>query len=181
MTVAGRRLLTSCAPPFAAAMTLAGCWAAPVATVQPPGEPRLIQSAIQVESVEEAAVVAAIDRSAGTIVLRTHGMAETAKYRTGPKLADLTDIKAGDVVQVTVAEELAVYVLRDGELPGQGRMAADARVLAVDPSYRLLRLQYPNGRSETLKVPIGTRLEQMSAGDSVVIEPIEVLALRRKG
>jgi hypothetical protein len=44
-----------------------------------------------------------------------------------------------------------------------------------------LRLQYPDGRSETFKVPLGTRLEQMGAGDAVVIEPVAVLALRRTG
>jgi len=73
-------------------------------------------------------------------------------------------------------------VLRDGQLPGAGAApAVHARVLAVDPSYRLLKLQYPDGENETIKVPLGTKLEQMEAGDSVVIRPVEVIALRRKG
>ena len=77
---------------------------------------------------------------------------------------------------------LTVYLLRDGQLPGaEGTVAAHARVLAVDRSYRLLKLQYPDGENETIKVPLGTRLEQMEAGDSVVIRPAEVLVLRRKG
>jgi len=173
--------LISHPPLFTAALLLAGCWAAPVATVQPKGEARLIQGAIAVQSVKEAAIVASVDRSAGNIVLSTSGRGETFSYRLGPKVANLDDIKAGDVVQATVQEELTVYVLRDGQLPGAGALAVHARVLAVDPSYRLLKLQYPDGENETVKVPLGTRLEQMEGGDSVVIRPVEVLALRRKG
>jgi hypothetical protein len=182
MTTAAVSRLISHPPLFVVAMALAGCWVAPVATVQPKGEPRLIQSAIAVESVKRPAVVSSVNRSAGTIVLRVPGRAETSTYRVGPRVSSLKDIKAGDVVQATVAEDLAVYVLRDGQLSGGGgTIAAKVRVLAVDPSYRLLTLQYSDGRNETFKVPPGTKLERMEAGDSVVIRPVAVLALRRKG
>jgi hypothetical protein len=99
------------------ALVLAGCWTAPVANVQPHGEARLIQGAIPVKSVKDAAVVSSVDRSAGTITLRTSGKAETSTYKLGPKVSGLDDIKAGDVVQATVAEDLTIYVLRDGQLP----------------------------------------------------------------
>jgi hypothetical protein len=163
-------------------LVLAGCWTAPVATVQPHGEARLIQGAISVTSVKDAAVVSAVDRSAGTIILRTAGKAETSIYKLGPKVSGLDDIRPGDVVKATVAEDLTIYVLHDGQLPdARGTVSVDARVLMVDPSYRLLTLQYPDGQKETFKVPLGTRLEQMEGGDSVVIRPVQVLALRRKG
>jgi hypothetical protein len=154
---------------------------APVATVQPPGEARLIQSAVAVTSEKDAAIVSALDRSAGTIVLRIAGRADTSTYKLGPRVSSLDGIGVGDVVQATVTEELTVYALRDGQLPGTGAITAHARVLAVDPSYRLLKLQYADGANETLKVPLGTRLGQMEAGDSVVIRPVEVLAVRRRG
>jgi hypothetical protein len=163
-------------------MILAGCWTAPVATVQPRGEPRLIQGAIAVQSVKNAAIVSSVDRTAGTIVLRTAARAEPSTYRVGLQVTNLDDIKAGEVVQATVADDLTVYLLRDGRAPGAvGTVAADARVLRVDPSYRLLTLQYPDGQNETFKVPLGTRLERMATGDSVVVRPVAVLALRRKG
>jgi len=168
------------APAVVAALALAGCWSAPVATVKPMGEPRLIQDGIPVESVQ-VAVVSSVDRSAGTIELRMRGRAAIWTYRIGPQVSGLDNIKPGNVVRATVTEELAVYVLRDGELPGKGRIAEDARVLAVDASYRLLKLQYPDGRTETFKVPLGTRLEQMGAGNSVVIQPVALFALRRRG
>lgn len=181
MTSAALSRLVSVLSALVIAIALSGCWTAPVADVQPSGEPRLIQSSIAVQSVQEAAVVASLDRGAGTIALRTRGWVQTSTYKLGPRVAGLNDIKAGDVVRATVSEDLVVYVLRDGELPGHGPIAADAKVLAVDPSYRLLRLQYPNGQNETFKVPPGTRLAQMEAGDSVVIQPVAVLALQRRG
>jgi hypothetical protein len=169
-------------PLFAAALLLTGCWTAPVATVQPHGEARLIQGAIAVKSVKDTAVVSSVERSAGTIVLRSSGRPETSTYKLAPKVSGLDDIKAGDVVQATVTEDLTIYALHDGQLPDAGgTVSVDARVLMVDPGYRLLTLQYPDGQKETFKVPLGTRLEQMEAGDSVVIQPLEVLALRRRG
>jgi hypothetical protein len=166
---------------LAVVLVLTGCWTAPVATVQPRGDARLIQDAIPVTRVKDAAVVSSVDRDAGTIVLRALGGTKTSTYKIGPKVSRLEDIKTGDLVRATVAEELAVYVLRDGQLPGVGHVAADARVLMVDPSYRLLTLQYPDGANETLKVPLGTQLGQMEAGNSVVIRPVAVLSLRRRG
>jgi hypothetical protein len=166
-------------------LALPGCWTAPVANVQPPGDARLVQSGIAVSSVKTVATVEFVDHAASTIVLRTPGAAEPSTYKVGPKVSGFIDLKAGDLVQATVAEELTVYVLRDGQLPGAGgapeKIAVDARVLAVDPSYRLLTLQYPNGQNETFKVPLEARLRQMAAGDSVAIRSVEVIALRRKG
>lgn len=174
------RLIPHCAL-LVSVLVLVGCWTPPVADVQPHGEARMIQDAIAVKSVKDTAVVSSVDRGAGTIVLTTPGRTEPSTYKVGPKVSGLNDIKAGDVVQATVAEDLAVYVLRDGRLPGGSAVTAHAKVLTVDPSYRLLTLQHADGKNETLKVPVGTKLEQMEAGDSVVIRPVAVLALRRKG
>jgi hypothetical protein len=167
------------------ALVLAGCWTAPVANVQPPGEARLIQNGIAVRSVKNPATVESVDHGAGRIVLRTSGLTETSTYKVGRSVSNFGEIRAGQVVEATVAEELSVYLLRDGQLSGASgapeNIAADARVLSVDPSYRLLTLRYPDGRNETFKVPLDAKLRQMAPGDSVVIRSVEVVALRRKG
>jgi hypothetical protein len=186
MMVAARARVCSRYPRFLAVLTpvlmLTGCWTVPVATVQPQGEPRLIQGEVAVESAKTLAVVSSVDVSGGTIALRTEGSAHVATYQVGPEVSGLNDLKPGDVVQATLAQALDIYLLRDGQLPGAvGAVPVDARLLRVDPSYRLLTLQYPDGRKDTRKVPAGTRLEQMAPGDSVVIRPIAVLAMRRKG
>jgi len=166
---------------MAAALALSGCWTAPVADVQPKGEPRLIQGGIAVESVKDPATVQSVDPGARTLAL-TPRQGATRTYKAGPQVQNLDRIKVGDTVRATVAEELAIYVLRDGQLPGPGgtrqTIASDARVLWVDPSYRLLMLRYPDGRDETLKVPLGVKLGEMEAGDDVVIRPLEVRSLQ---
>jgi hypothetical protein len=165
-----------------AALALTGCWTAPVASVQPKGEPRLIQDGIAVEARKSPGIVRSVDASARRIVLSIPGDSAAVSYHVGPEVRKLDRIKAGDRVRATIAEELAVYVLRDGRLPGPGgvpeAIASNARVLSVNPSYRLLTLKFPNGHTETLKVHRGGRLDEMGAGDAVVILPVEILALR---
>lgn len=170
-----------CSLSLAGALAISGCWTAPVADVQPKGQPRLIQSGIAVESVKEPATVQSVDPGARTLVLVPR-KGEPRAYKAGTQVQNLDRIKAGDTVRATVAEELTVYVLRDGQLPGAGgarqTIVSDARVLLVDPSYRLLMLRYPDGRDETLKVPLGVKLDEMEAGDDVVIRPLEVRSLQ---
>jgi hypothetical protein len=162
-------------------LALAGCWTTPVANVQPKGEARLIQSAIPVQSVKDHVTVQSINADQHVIVLNFSGGA-TATFRPGPQVANLYQIRAGDKVQATVAQELAVYVLKDGQVPGAGgkpeAIKADAKVLVVDPSYRLLTLQYSNGQAETFKVGLDVKLLEMEPGDAVVVRTVELIALR---
>jgi hypothetical protein len=164
-----------------AVVGLSGCWTAPVATVQPKGEPRLIQDRVAVESIGRPATVQSVDAPTRTIVMRAPGEAATFTSTAGPKVSNLDRIEAGDKVKATIAEELTIYVSRSGEPRGADgsaqTRAPDAKVLSVDPSYRLLTLQYPNGRSEVFKVGREVKLKQMEAGDDVLIRPVEVVAL----
>jgi hypothetical protein len=165
-----------------ATLAITGCWTAPVASVQPKGEPRLIQDGIAVEALKSPAIVRSVDATARSIVLSTPGDAAAVSYRVRPEVRKLDRIKVGDEVRATIAEELAVYVLRDGRLLGPGgvpeAIASNARVLSVEPSYRLLTLQFPHGHTETFKVDRRVRLEKMASGDEVVIRPVEILALQ---
>jgi hypothetical protein len=185
MTISPRRMTSNRTIltflPLVAVVGLNGCWTAPVATVQPKGEPRLIQDRVAVESVGRPATVQFVDARARTIVMQAPGEAGTFTSRAGPKVSNLDTIAAGDEVKATVAEELTIYVSRSGELPGADSApktpVPHAKVLSVDPSYRLLTLQYSNGRSEIFKVSRDVKLKQMEAGDDVLIRPIEVVAL----
>jgi hypothetical protein len=163
------------------ALGLAGCWTAPVANVQPKGEARLIQSGIRVESVKDGVTVKSINADQRFIVLNFSEGA-TATFKPGPQVGNFHQVRAGDKVQATVAQELAIYVLKNGQAPGAGgkpeAIKADAKVLMVDPSYRLLTLQYPNGQAETFKVGLDVKLLEMESGDSVVVRPLELIALQ---
>ena len=166
----------------AAAAILTGCWTAPNAYVQPVGEPRLIQSGIAVNSVKNRAIVQAVDPQTRTLTVFSSVKAPSVVYRVGPKVANFNDLRVGETVEVTVAEQLSIYVLRDGQLPtAQGTLetiAVDAKVLSADPSYRLLTLQYPNGQTETFKVGLDIKLGDMGSGNAVVIHRGEAVAVR---
>jgi hypothetical protein len=167
---------------FTATLALVGCWTTPVANVQPKGSPRLIQSGIAVRPVKERVIVRSIETESRTIVVVSAAHPQPIAYVLGPRVSNFDRIKAGDAVEVTVARELAVYVLNGDQLPGPGgvneSIAVTARVLSVDPSYRLLAVQYPDGQHETFKPGLEAKLEEMEPGDSVVIRAREIVAVR---
>lgn len=151
------------------AVSLSGCWVPPSASVRPQGPPRVIATGIEVERVADSAIVDSLDPAARTVALRIHGIRLPA-CRIGPRVRHWGEIRTGDQVRVTVREVLTVYVARSG--------SSDVRVLVVDPSYRVLTVQYPNGEREGLKVGLSARMEGIEAGDSVTIHPVQVMELR---
>jgi hypothetical protein len=181
---------TSCAMPgsllVVAALALPGCWSAPIARLQAKGTPRPMQGAIvlAVESVKPPAVVQSVDLAARVITVRPPAEARLSSYKVGLKVSNLERLKAGDRVQATVAEEVTVYVTRDGDLPSAGgssdTVVNDAQILSFDPSYRLMTLHFPDGRDETLKVQRREKLDEIETGDEVSIRPVEAVALRMK-
>lgn len=166
----------------AAALALAGCWTPPNANVQPAGKTGLIQDGIVVESLQYPATVQAVDTGSRTITLALPDSI-TNTYTAGPKLENFDQIQVGQTVKATVTDELNVYALENGRLPDgttAEALGVNARVLEVDPSYRLLTLQYPNGQSVIYKPGLGTKMQQMSPGDSVVVRPVEVKKIKIK-
>jgi hypothetical protein len=169
---------------LSASLALAACWTAPVANVQPKGEPRLIQSGIKVESPKGRSTVQSVDTAARTVSISAiGGGAAITTVPVGPKVKDFDRVKSGDKIKPTLTEELAVYSLRDGKLPGPNgsaeTIASSAKVLSVDTSYRLLTVEYPDKETETFKVDREVKLDQMEAGDDVVIRPVQLISLSR--
>jgi hypothetical protein len=176
------KTLNRATPAFLAlmALPLAGCWTPPNANVQPHGSAGLIQSGVMVASTKNPANVQAVDTGQRTITL-TLPSGDARTYKVGAKVKHFDGVQVGDKVKATVTEELAIYVLENGRLPDGGTaetLGVNAKVLLVDPSYRLLTLQFPNGHSETLKPGLHTKMLAMSPGDSVAVRPVEVTALR---
>lgn len=166
----------------AIAPVLTGCWTTPNAYVQPGGEPGLIQDGIVVSSIQYPATVRAIDVDQRLIHLALPDGTITA-YKAAPNLKNFDRLMAGQTVKATVTYKLAVYLLANGRLPDgttAEALGVNARVLQVDPSYRLLTLQYPNGQLVTFKPGLHARMQQMAPGDSVVVRPFEVTAIKIK-
>jgi hypothetical protein len=169
----------------ALALALTGCWTLPNANVQPAGKPGLIQGGILVQIVQEPVKVAAIDASRHTITLkRDDGTAKT--FTIGETVKNLDEVKVGDTIKAEVKAELSVYILDNGRLPnadGTTRPKTinfNAKVLQVDPSYRLLTLQFSNGHTMTIKAGLNVMLEKMAPGDDVVMRSSEVTGITIK-
>ena len=162
------------------ALSLNGCWTPPNANVQPKGEPRLIQSGVSTERSDVRATVQTIDARARVLTLKfSDGTLVTCTV--SPQVKNLDQIQAGDQVKVTLAEKLAIYVLKDGRLPvaggTEGAIPVIARVQVVDPSYRLLTLQYLDGQTEVMKASLDAKLMEMQPGDSVALQSAEAVAI----
>jgi hypothetical protein len=165
-----------------AALALAGCWTPPNGNVQPRAKAGLIQDSVSVESVKDPATVQAIERVANppTISLACSDGA-TRAYAVGPKVKHFDKLQVGDTVKAKVTEDLTIYALDNGRLPDgttAEALGVNARVMLVDPSYRLLTLQFPNGQHETVKVAFNTKMQQMEPGDSVTVKPVELTAMK---
>lgn len=162
------------------ALFLSGCWVPPSAAVRPGGEPRVIAGGIVIERVADSATVAGLDRATRTLTL---SMPEAAlsTYRVGRGVSDWGDIRVGDRVRAKVREVLTVYVApADGSSSrstGPRGRPANARVLIVDPSYRVLTVRYPNGGTQAFKIGLHTPMRGIEAGDSVTIRPLDVVEL----
>jgi hypothetical protein len=158
------------------ALILTGCWTPPNANVQPPGESRLIQSAVPASNNHVRATVQSIEASQRVLNLKlADGTAITCTVN--PSVANYDQVQAGDQIKVTLDLKLAVYVLKDDRLPGaDGKeevIPFIAKVQTVDPSYRLLKVQFLNGQTAELKTGLDAKLLEMQPGDAVVLQSAE--------
>jgi len=165
------------------ALTLTGCWTPPNANVQPAGKPGLVQGDIPVSIIQDPVTVVAIDVPGRTITLK-HADGSTKKFILGPTVDNLDQVKFGDVIRATVKAKLSVYILENGRLPnadGTSRPKTinfNARILTVDPSYRLLTLQFANGQTLTIKTGLDVQLTRMAPGMDVVMRSNEVTRIQ---
>ncbi len=120
-----------------------------------------------------------MNRAAGTLTLSQRGIPKTVS-KLGRRVRDRGEIRAGDEVRATIKEVLTVYVapLTGGPDAAARSRYPEARVLAVDPSYRVLTVQYPSGATETFKIGLHTQMRGMKPGESVEIRSVEVTRLR---
>jgi hypothetical protein len=166
-------------------LILTGCATPPNANVQPAGKPGLIQGNIPVSIIQDPVTVVTLNAGERTIVLK-HAVGSTKTFNVMPSVDNFDQVKVGDVIKATVKAELSVYILDHGKLPnpdGTSRPKTinfNAKVLEVDPSHRLLTLQFTNGRSMTIKAGLDVQLEKMAPGDDVVMRSNQIAAIEIK-
>jgi hypothetical protein len=149
---------------------------------------------IVTDAITTTATVVSVDRTKRLVVLkRADGSSVT--YKALPNAFGFDDIKAGDVVKVSVAEELAVFLDRNSvpasastnaaklrvRLPDGtqavasevGTVSFTAKITAIDDWLDTVTLQLPDGTSKTIKVSEAVNLADVSVGDVVSVQSTE--------
>jgi hypothetical protein len=144
------------------------------------------------------ATVVSVDHAKRLIMLkRADGTSVT--YKATPNALGFDDIQAGDLVKVSVAEELAVFLGRNSvpasagadsaklrvRLPdGTQAAAADvatimftAKITAINDWLDTVTLQLPDGSMKTIKVSEFVNLADVSVGDTVSVQSTEAAVL----
>ena len=149
---------------------------------------------IATDAISTTATVVSVDRTKRLVVLkRADGRSVT--YKALPNAFAFDDIKAGDLVKVSVAEELAVFLGKNSvpasagadtaklrvRLPGGtqavasevGMLTFTAKITAIDDWNDAVTLQLSDGTNKTIKVGEAVNLADVSVGDTVSVKSTE--------
>jgi hypothetical protein len=153
---------------------------------------------IVTDAISTTATVVSVDHAKRLVVLkRADGSSVT--YKAMPNALGFDDIKAGDVVKVSVAEELAVFLGKNSvpasagadtaklhvRLPGGtqavaaevAKLSFTAKIAAIDDWNDAVTLQLPDGSSKTISVSESVNLADASVGDTVFVQSTEAAVL----
>ena len=149
-----------------------------------------------IETYKTTATVTSIDAAKRTLtVVNKEGKKQELK--AGPAVANFDQIRIGDQIVVTVAEELVVYMAKDavptpdgsstlvasaakGEKPGMviaGTTQVTATVAGLDRNTRKAMLKMPDGTTKTVTVRQDVDMSKYSIGDGVVFRSTEAVAV----
>ena len=181
-----------------AIITLSGCSTpAPVTIAAATGNPGLVGATIVVETQHTTTDVLSVSPAHRQVVLRgPKGTSLTCK--AGPQVTNFSELQAGDRVKAVVANEFALFLVKNGPVPNAGAgIAVDeegkgaspggivletkditARVKSYDSSYRLLTLEYADGQIKAFKLALHSTIGEVKRGDEVVVRIAEPMAVQ---
>jgi hypothetical protein len=150
-----------------------------------------------VQTYELKATVTAIDKAARKVTLMdATGIKTTVK--AGPEVVNFDQIRVGDELNITAAQELVVSLAGEGESSRDGgaQMVAlapkgakpgaimaettqvTAKVTAINAEQHTATLQFEDGSTRTVAVRPDVDLSKRKIGDKVVIRTTGALAIR---
>jgi len=153
---------------------------------------------IATDAISTTATVVSVDRAKRLVVLkRADGSIVT--YKAAPNAFGFDDIKAGDVVKVSVAEERAMFLGKNSvpasagadtarlrvRLPGGTQAVATevgilnftAKITAISVWNESVTLQLADGSTKTINVSDAVNLADVSVGDFVSVQSTEAAVL----
>jgi len=144
----------------------------------------------------DIATVEAVDPATRTVTLKT-AKGETKQIHLGKQAVNFDQIKPGDKVRATLAEEVAIAVTKGGapasaaetdavilapkgEKPGVIIADSDqvtAKIQSIDADKRTITLGLPDGSSKTVKAGQRVNLADLKAGDDITARVTQALAI----
>ena len=176
----------------AALLGLAGCGTAPVNPLATQKSPALAGGLPVVETFAQKAQVTSLVPGQRTVALRSE-KGNTITCKAAPQVANYGQLRVGDLVKATVTDAVTIFLVKNGPPPSAGAgvevagqpasvvlQTADSRakVIQIDRSYCMLKLDYVKGSTKEFKIPMRYSLKQVRKGDEVVVRATEPLALR---
>jgi hypothetical protein len=155
-----------------------------------------IPGGIIVNTVEVTARVIAIEYASRKATLEGPD-GKTFDIKAGPEAVNFDQAQVGDLLKVTVTEELVAYLDKEGKSLPDGSAAmvglapkgakpggviaettqVTATIIAIDSGARTATLQFEDGSSKTFPVRDDIDLTQYKAGEKVVFLITEMIAI----
>ena len=180
----------------AALLALSGCQTPPANPLATQSSPSLAGGMTVVNTSREKAVVTDFVPAKSTLALRSSA-GTTTRCKVAPEVVNLSQIQVGEKVKATVTDATAIFLVKNGPPPSPGAGVtvtgsaepgqpasvvlettdSQAKVINVDRSYRLLKLQYADGSRKEYKVALPDTLLGVQKGDEAVVRTTEPLAI----
>ena len=162
-------------------------------TMSAPGGSR---AGVVIDTVTTTATVQSVNAADRTVVL-LHPDGTQTTYECGPDVRNFSQIKAGDQVTATMAEELAIALIKGDVPPAAGTASAivraplgakpggkivdtvgfTARVVSVSVVNRTVTLQMADGTNKTIAVGRDINLANVNPGDHVGVRITRAFAI----
>jgi hypothetical protein len=148
------------------------------------------------QTYKNTATVTAVDTANRKVTLVTpDGRKET--FKAGPEVVNFDQIRVGDQVKATLAQQLVVYMAKENPPAGEGEAAllalapegakpgglwvntvqVIAKVKAINLKAHKATLEFPDGSTRTVEVRKDVELTPQQVGEEVVIRCTEAIAL----
>ena len=189
-----KRVATTFIP--AALVALTGCKTPPINPLATQSSPSLAGARVVVQTSHEKAEVTELVAGKSDLALWSSA-GTTTRCKVAPEVANLGQIQVGSQVKVTLTDAVAIFLVKNGPPPSAGTGVtvtgtpeagqpasvvlqttdARAKVLNVDRSYRLIKLEYADGSRKEYKVALPDTLLDVQKGDEAIVRSTEPLVI----
>jgi len=175
-------------------------WVVPGAEAQPApavaDAPQAEPAAFAIEGATKTATVDSIDPAKRLVTLKTSD-GFTRTIHLGKECINFDQIKVGDTVRATLADEIAVGVSKGGAAPSAdasrtmvrapegskpGVLIADSenvtgQIKSIDAAKGTITIAMPDGTSRTIKAGPDVKLAELKEGDDITARVTQALAI----